>query len=71
MLAPKQIVLDFEGFKHRKNEHIIKELSVCGDFIDTIHFLPPFSFDKLSPEEKKSHSGVNQNLHGIDWSEGE
>ncbi len=71
MLAQKQVVLDFEGFKHRKNEYIIKEISVCGDFLDTICILPPFSFDKLSSEEKKSHTWVTQNLHGIDWSKGE
>ena len=52
MLAPQQVELDFEGFKHRKNEDIIQNLSVCGDFLETICFLPPFSFDNLSSEEK-------------------
>ena len=71
MLDLKKVVLDFEGFKHRKNEFIVKELSVCCDFVDTIHLSPPFPFEELSSEEKKSHTWVTQNLHGIGWSKGE
>ncbi len=56
MLAPKRVVLDFEGFKQRKNEYITKVSSVCGDFLDTICFLSAFSFNKLSSQEKKSHA---------------
>ncbi len=38
----------FEGFKYRNNEYIIKEISVCGDFLDTIQFLPFIRREKIT-----------------------
>ena len=71
MLEQKQVVLDFEGFKYKRNEFVLKELSVCCDFLDTIYLLPPINFNQLSTDEKKAHTWVTRNFHGIDWSEGE
>ena len=56
MIKPEVVVLDFEGFRHKKLGFIIRELSICSNnYIDTILFLPPVSYDSLSASERKSH----------------
>ena len=45
MLKPEVVVLDFEGFRHKKSGFIIKELSICSNnYTDTILFFPPVSY---------------------------
>ena len=68
MLSPEIVVIDFEGFRHKKSGFIIKELSVCSNnYSDTVLFLPPISFNSLSSSERKSHQWVTKHLHGISW----
>ena len=72
MLSTNQVVvLDFEGFRHKKTGFIIKELSVQSkNFSDTLLFLPPLSFTELSASEQRIHSWVSKFLHGIQWENG-
>lgn len=70
MLSSEPVVIDFEGFKYKQEEFIIKELSVCGESIDSIVFLPPVPYNNLSTKEQKAHTWVTQHLHGIPWSSG-
>ena len=66
------IILDIEGFKCGKKSLIIEELSVCSaNTIDTILFLPPVQFNKLSKEEKNAYNWVSKFLHGLRWDKGE
>ena len=71
MLNSEVVVLDFEGFRHRKTGFIIKELSICSNnYSDTILFLPPLPYNSLSASERKSHKWVSRLLHGLSWSTG-
>ena len=71
MLSPEIVVIDFEGFRHKKSGFIIKELSICSNnYSDTVLFLPPISFNSLSSSERKSHQWVSKHLHGISWDSG-
>ena len=41
MLSNKTVVLDDEGFRHRKEQFLIKKLGVCTeDHLDLVSFLP-------------------------------
>ena len=71
MLSPEIVVIDFEGFRHKKSGFLIKELSICSNnYSDTVLFLPPISFNSLSLSEKNSHQWVSEHLHGISWDSG-
>ena len=71
MLNSEVVVLDFEGFRHKKSGFIIKELSICSNnYSDTILFLPPLPYNSLSASERKSHQWVGRFLHGLSWSAG-
>ena len=66
MLSPVIVVIDFEGFRHKKSEFIMKEFSICSNnYSDTVLFLPPISFNSLSSSESKSHQWVTKHLHDI------
>ena len=66
IMSPEIVVIDFEGFRHKKSGFIIKELSICSNnYPDTVLFLPPNSFNSLSSSERKSHQWVTKHLHGI------
>ena len=68
MLKLRPVVLDIEGFRHKKSGFIIKELSVCShNYSDTVSFLPPSSFNILSSSEQKSYQWVSEFLHGLAW----
>ena len=42
MLKSRPVVLDFEGFRHKKSGFIIKKLAVSTEnYCDTVSFLPP------------------------------
>ena len=71
MLNSEVVVLDFEGFRHKKTGFIIKELSICSNnYSDTILFLPPVPYNSLSASERKSHQWVSRFLHGLSWNTG-
>ena len=68
MLSSETVVLDFEGFRHRKEKFIVKEFEICTeDYLDCVSFLPPRSYSELSAQQKQSFSWLSGNLHGIDW----
>ena len=72
MLKLRPVVLDIEGFRQKKSGFIIKELSVCShNYIDTVFFLPPTSFNILSSSEQKSYHWVPKFLHGLAWESGD
>ena len=71
MLNSEVVVLDFEGFRHKKTGFLIKDLSICSNnFSDTILLLPPLPYNSLSASETKSHQWVTRFLHGLSWSTG-
>ena len=72
MLKSRAVVLDFEGFRHKKSGFIIKELAVFTEnYTDTVSFLPPASFNTLSLGEQKSYRWVSKFLHGLAWESGD
>ena len=78
MLTPNKVannqivILDFEGFRHKKSGFILKEISVQSKyFSDTILVRPPTNFSELTNSEQKSHSWVSKYLHGLDWNSGD
>ena len=71
MLNSEFVVIEFEGFRHKKSGFIIKELSICSNnYSDTILFLPPLPYNSLSASERESHQWVGRFLHGLSWSTG-
>ena len=72
MLKLRPVVLDIEGFPHKKSGFIIKELSVCThNYSDSISFRSPSSFNILSSSEQKSYQWVSKFLHGLAWESGD
>ena len=68
MLSSKTVVLDVEGFRHRKEKFIVEEFGICTeDYLDCVSFLPPTSYSELTAQQKQSFSWLSRNLHGIDW----
>ena len=71
MLSSTTVVLDVEGFRHRKEKFIVKELGVCTeDYHDCVSFLPPTSYSELTTQQNQSFSWLTKNLHGIEWDTG-
>ena len=71
MLSSKTVVVDVEGFRHRKEKFIVKALDVCfEDYLDCASFLPPTSYRELTNQQKQSFSWLTRNLHGIEWDTG-
>ena len=71
MLSSKTVVLDIEGFRHRKEHFVVKEFGVCTeDYLDCVSFLPPTSYSELTTQQKQSFSWLTRNLHGIKWDTG-
>ena len=72
MLKSRPVVLNFEGFRHKKSGFIIKELAVSTEnYCDTVSFLLPTSFNILSSSERRPYSWVSNNLHGLNWESGD
>ena len=65
------IVLDLEGFKLKSLGFIIKELSLCSSYNDTIFFKPPLKFADLAAHDRQTVIWLTNNLHGLDWDEGD
>ena len=71
MLSTKTVVLDVEGFGHRKEKFIVREFEICTeDYLDCVSFLPPKSYIELTTQQKQSFSWLSRNLHGIEWDTG-
>ena len=72
MLKLRPVVLDIEGFRHKKSGFIIKEFSVCThNYSDTVSFRPPSSFNILSSSEQKFYQWVSKFLHDLAWESGD
>ena len=65
------IVLDIEGFKLKSLGFIIKELSLCSSYNDTVFFKPPLKFADLPAHDRQTVIWLTNNLHGLDWDEGD
>ena len=71
MLSSKTVVLEAEGFRHRKEKFIVKELGVCtDDYLTACHFYLPTSYSELTTQQKQSFGWLTRNLHGIEWDTG-
>ena len=71
MLNSDFLVIDFEGFRHKSQQFIPKEISVRGaNYQDTILLQPPVKFSLLAEEIKKTYAWLTDNLHGIVWEAG-
>ena len=71
MLNSDFLVIDFEGFRHKSQQFIPKEISVRGaNYQDTILLQPPVKFSLLAEENKKTYAWLTDNLHGIVWEAG-
>ena len=61
MLTSDFLVIDFEGFRHKSQQFIPKEISVRGaNYQDTIILQPPVKFSLLAEENKKDLRLVNR-----------
>ena len=65
------VVLDFEGFRYRNKEWIIKEIGVAADYVDSLIFKEPFSLETLPSEVQRAYKWLTQNLHGLNWTNGD
>ena len=55
MLNSDFLVIDFEGFRHKSQQFIPKEISVRGaNYHDTILLQPPVKFSVLAEESEKN-----------------
>lgn len=70
MLDNRPVVIDFEAFRYKNKQFVVKELSICGEHLDHIIFQPPKNFDSLSREQQKSYTWLTKNLHGLHWCTG-
>ena len=71
MQSSKTVVLDVEGFRHIKENLIVKVFGVCiKDYLDCVSFLPPTIYNELTTQQKQSFSWLTRNLHGIEWDTG-
>ena len=67
----KKIILDLEGFKLDSLGFIIRELSLCSSYNDTIFFKPPLKFADLPAHDRQTVIWLTNNLHGLDWDQGD
>ena len=65
------VVLNLEGFKLKSIGFIIKELSLCCSYYDTIFFKPPVSFEPLAAHDQQTVIWLTHNLHGLNWDDGD
>ena len=71
MLSSKTVVLDVEGFRHRKEKFFVKELGVfTNDYLDCVSSLPPTSYSELTTQQKQSFGWLTRNLHDNEWDTG-
>ena len=66
MLNSEFLVIDIEGFRHKSQQFIPKEISVRGaNYQDTILLQPPAKFSLLAEENKKTYAWLTDNLHAL------
>lgn len=65
------VVIDIECFRYRNETWVVKEIAVCGDYIDSITLKPPYSRDKLSANACRAFSWITANIHGMNWNSGD
>ena len=65
------IVLDLEGFKLKSLGFFMKELSLCSSYNDTISFKHPLKFADLPANDRQTVIWLTNNLHGLDWDQGD
>lgn len=70
-MTEPRVVVDIECFRFRSRPWVVKEIAVCGDYIDSMIFRPPHAFKTLSRLEKKAYRWIANNLHGIQWDSGD
>ena len=62
MINSDFLVIDFEGFRHKFQQFIPKEISVRGaNNQDTIILQPPVKFSLLAEENKKTYAWLTEN----------
>ena len=67
MLSSKTVLVDVGGFRHKKENFIVKEFGVCTeDYFDCVSFLPKTRYSELTTQQKQSFSRLSRNLNGID-----
>ena len=64
-------IIDLEGFKLRSLGFILKELSLCSSYNDTIFFKPQIKLADLPAQDRQTVIWLTNNLHGLDWDEGD
>ena len=71
MINSDFLVIDFEGFRHKSQQFMPKEISVRGaNYQDTFILQPPVKFSLLAEKNKKTYAWLTVNLHGIVWEAG-
>ena len=71
MLNSDFFVIDFEGFRHKSQKFIPKEISVRGaNYQVTILLQLWVKFSLLAEENKKTYAWLTEELHGISWGTG-
>ena len=63
------IVHDLEGFGLKPLGFIIKELSLCSSYNDTIFSKPSLKFGDLTAHDRQTVMWLTNNLQGLDWDE--
>ena len=57
MLSSKTVVLDVEGFGHKKENFIVRDFGNCTkDCLDCMSFLPSTIYSELTTQQKQSFS---------------
>ena len=71
MIKLDYVVIDFEGFKHKNEPHLIKEISVFGpSYQDTLLLKPQCHIDQVPAERRRTYLWCSKHLHGLDWNSG-
>jgi len=71
MLRLEYLVIDFEGFRHKSEPFLIKEISVFGpSYQDTLVLKPQCHIDQVPVERRRTYLWCSKHLHGLDWNSG-
>lgn len=67
----KQVVVDVEWFRYKKEPPFTKEIAISGDYLDSIILKPPRNFYDLDCRHKNAFNWLIQNMHGLFWDSGD
>ena len=71
MLKLDYVVINFEGFKHKNETYLIKEISVFGPSDqDTLPLKPQCHIDQVPADTRRTYLWCSKHLHGQDWNSG-